>query len=260
MNADPAKNLVFGGHEPGVIPWTLLGFTFVSACLHAFGFYIFQTVYPPAAHVGPPPVQIGLLTPGAPGADAILRWIDSEDPALAAEPGKAPIPGLMSLPYIPSYSAAVHARPVMASTTEQPLPYPAGVSGLDLVKMAAPHPAGPPPPIPGAATTISFSGALKDSVVYPLPSLDSLHEPDPGVQLQPAHFLIGVSDRGEVRYVFLQDLQDPSGDKTLDAAAGRVLEQVRFRPSSEPLTWGFATVYWGSAVYARPTPAPEASP
>ena len=53
---------------------------------------IFQIVYPPAAHVGPPPVQVGLLVPGTPEADAILRWIDSEDPALAAEPGTPPSP------------------------------------------------------------------------------------------------------------------------------------------------------------------------
>ncbi len=123
----------------GVIPWTLLGFILLSACLHAFGFYVFQTVYPAAARIGPPPVQVALLSPGTPEADAILRWINSEDPALAAEPGNAPIPGLMSVPYIPSY-ATVHARPAMAPASEAPVPYPDGVSGLDLVQMAASSP------------------------------------------------------------------------------------------------------------------------
>jgi hypothetical protein len=254
-SAEEAKKLVFRGLEAGVIPWTLLGFILLSACVHAFGFYIFQTIYPPAAHVGPPPVQVGLLSPGTPEADAILRWIDSEDPALAAQPGKAPVPGLMSLPYIPSYST-VHARPSMAAPPEPPLPYPAGASGLDLVEMAAAHPAAPPPPPSPADTALSFSGPLKDAALDPLPSLDGLREADLG-ELQPARYLLGVSGQGEVQYVFLQD---PSGDKALDAGAGRLLEQVHFRTSDAALTWGFATFYWGSAVYAQPTPAPEGSP
>jgi len=255
MSAGAAKGLVFRGLDAGLIPWTLLGFILVSACIHAFGFYLFQSIYPPAAHVGPPPVQVGLLTPGTPEADAILRWIDSEDPALAAEPGHVPVPGLMNLPYIPSYST-VHARPAMAPAPEQPLPYSAGVSGLDLVRMAAAHPTASPPPPEPAETALSFSGPFKNAAIEPLPSFAGLHEADLG-ELQPARFLMGVSDRGEVQYVFLQD---SSGDKSLDASASRVLEQVRFRSLGAPLTWGFATFYWGSAVYARPAPAPEVGP
>ena len=255
MNGEPAKGLVFHGLETGIIPWTLLGFILLSACVHAFGFYIFQTVYPPAAHVGPPPVQVGLLTPGTPEADAILRWIDSEDPALAAQPSEAPIPGLTSLPYIPSY-ATVHARPAIAPASEEPLPYPAGASGLSLVQIAASHPAGTPPPPAPSATVLSFSGPLKDAALDPLPSFDGLHEASLG-ELQPARFLLGVSGRGEVQYVFLQD---SSGDKTLDADASRILEQVRFRSAGASAAWGFATFYWGSAVYAHPAPALEAAP
>jgi len=255
MSGEPAKGLVFHGHETGFIPWTLLGFILLSACVHAFGFFVFQTIYPPAAHIGPPPVQVGLLTPGTPEADAILRWIDSEDPARAAEPGKAPIPGLMSLPYIPSY-ATVHARPVMVSPPDQPLPYPSGASGLDLVRIAASQPAAAQPPPPPAATSLSFYGLLENAAIEPLPSLAGLHETGLG-ELQPARFLLGVSDRGEVQYVFLQD---SSGDRTLDASASRILGQVRFRAPGGTAMWGFATFYWGSAVYASPTPAPEAAP
>jgi hypothetical protein len=259
MSAQPAQSagsdLVFSGHETRVIPWTLLGFILLSACIHAFGFYIFQTIYPPAAHVGPPPVQVGLLVPGTPEADAILHWIDSEDPALAAEPGRAPIPGLMDLPYTPSY-ATVHARPAMAPAPEPALPYPAGASGLGLIRMAAAHPTASPPPPAKAATALSFSGGLDGAALDPLPALDGLHEADL-LPLQPARYLLGVSDRGEVQYVFIQD---SSGDKTLDACAGRFLEQIRFRASSGPLRWGFATFHWGSAVYAQPAPEPESSP
>ena len=256
MNAPEAKGLVFSGREPGLIPWTLLGFILLSACVHAFGFFIFQTIYPAAARMAPPPAQVGFLAPGTPEADAILRWIDSEDPALAAVPRKAPpVPDLMTLPYIPSYSGGkVHTRPTMSPPPEQPLPYPDGVSGLDLVEVAAPPPAPSTPPPPPAATTLSFSGTL--TPIGPLPSFSALHEPEIG-ELRPASFLLGVSDRGEVRYVFLQD---SSGNQALDAGATTILQQVRFRPSATPLTWGFATFHWGSAVFAQTTPEPEASP
>jgi hypothetical protein len=254
MSVEAEKGLVFRSLEAGIIPWTLLGFILLSACIHAFGFYIFQTIYPPAARVGPPPVQVGLLVPGTPEADAILRWIDSEDPALAAEPAKVPVPGLMNLPYIPSYSV-VHARPVMAAPTRETLPNPSGAQGLDLIRMATSRAAASPKTPAPAATIVSFSGGVKDAVIAPMPGFAGLHEADPG-ELQPARYLLGVSDQGEVRYVFLQE---PSGDKTLDAGAGRILEQVRFRKSGARLTWGFATFYWGSAVYAQPSSAAEGS-
>jgi hypothetical protein len=143
----------------------------------------------------------------------------------------------------------------MAPIPDQPLPYPSGVSGLDLITVAASQPTAPLPPPAAAATALSFSGPLKDSAIASLPAFDGLHEASLG-ELQPARFLLGVSDRGQVQYVFLQD---SSGDKTLDTNASRALEQVHFRPSAASLTWGFATFYWGSAVYARPTAVPEAA-
>ena len=251
--AGAAGGVTFPGGEGSRIPWMLLGFILLSACAHGLGFFLFQTIYPPAAHLGPPPVQVGLLTPGTPEADAILRWIELEDPARAAEPGKAPIPGLMNLPYLPSYRT-VHARPVMIPVPEDPLPYPGGVAGMDLVKMAEARASVSPPPPSPVATALVFSGGLEKRAMQP-PLLDGLREGDPASgTCPPARFLLGVSDQGEVRYVFLQEA---SGDKALDDAAGRLLEQVRFKPSAEPLTWGFATFYWGSSVYARPSPGPE---
>jgi len=271
MNGEPAARGEVPGPAPGILP--LLGFILLSACVHAFGFYLFQALYPPAAHVGAPPVQVGLLTPGTPEADAILRWINSENPARAVEPGRAAIPGLLSLPYIPSYST-VHARPTMAAApAEEPLADPAGASGLELVEMAAASPGASPAPRAPAATALSFSGPLRDVAVGGLPALDGLRESDLGEELLPARFLLGVAENGEVQYVFLQE---SSGDKALDASAGRLVEKVRFGaaagaqtsprstsaepvPSTAPLTWGFATFYWGSPVYARPGPAGEAT-
>jgi hypothetical protein len=250
MNAGAAGGLVLPERRRGAIPWALLGFILLSAFVHAFGFFLFQIVYPGASRMSPPPAQVSLLAPGTPEADAILRWINSEDPALAAEPGHAPIPGLMNLPYIPSYST-VHARPEMPAPADSPLPFPDGASGWDLVQMAAAHPAAHRAAAASAPTTLAFSGPLEGAAPDFLPAIDGLCEADAG-ELQPARFLIAVSDKGEVRYVFLQD---SSGDRTLDAGAGQALTRVRFHPSSKPLEWGFATFFWGSSAYAKP-PAP----
>jgi hypothetical protein len=126
--------------------------------------------------------------------------------------------------------------------------------------MAASHPAAATPAAASQATILSFSGPLADAVAGPLPPLDGLHEGELG-DLLPARFLLGVSETGEVRYVFVQDsLIGPvfgSGDKTLDADASNILERVRFRPTAAAgITWGFATFYWGSGVYARSAPTP----
>jgi hypothetical protein len=63
---------------------------------------------------------------------------------------------------------------------------------------------------------------------------------------------MGVSPKGEVQYVFLQG--SGSGDKNLDTAAGRLLEQTHFRETGDGLRWGFATFHWGSDVFAPAAP------
>ena len=141
----------------------------------------------------------------------------------------------------------------MAPAPRKPLPYPAGTSGLDLIRMAAARPSASPAAPAPAATVVSISGALKGAALDPLPGFDGLREAELG-ELMPARFLLGVSGHGDVQYVFLQDT---SGDKALDASASRMLEQIRFRATETPLTWGFATFHWGSTVYAQPSPATE---
>jgi hypothetical protein len=245
-----AKGLVFAPREPGFIPWSLFGFILLSAAVHAFGFFLFQTIYPAASQMIPPPPQVSLLTPGTPESDAILRWINSEDPALAAEPTRAPIPrpGLTDLPYVPSYQTP-HARPTMSPPQETPLAWPEGVSGLGLLKMNASGPAPAAMAAEPESTELSFSAPLQ--AAGPLPPLDTLHESAEAAALQPARFLLGISGEGEVRYVFIQE---GSGDKSLDADAASFLQQIKFQRVHDSLTWGFATFYWGSGVFAAPGP------
>jgi hypothetical protein len=112
-----------------------------------------------------------------------------------------------------------------------------------------------------AATVIRFS-----------PELDSLLSPQtPELKFtassrdafEPAHFLIAVNEKGEVRYCFLQS---SSGDAALDEQARKYLSATRFpairnSPSSTlaSLTWGNASLEWGNDIATpAPSPAPNA--
>jgi hypothetical protein len=74
-----------------------------------------------------------------------------------------------------------------------------------------------------------------------------------------------VSGIGEMRYCFLLN---SSGDPALDKQARRYLTLCRFSKSpasaeqNDPfLTWGIATIEWGSDVARhRPRPAESATP
>jgi hypothetical protein len=143
----------------------------------------------------------------------------------------------------------------MVPAPEKSLPYPAGVSGLDTIRMVSSRASATPAPPAPAGTTLTFSTPLHDAQ---LPPLDSLRESELG-ELQTARFLLGVSSEGKVQYVFIQKT---SGDKALDDQASRLLEDTRFPASADQVTWGFASFHWGSSVYAHPSPSaePETSP
>jgi hypothetical protein len=63
---------------------------------------------------------------------------------------------------------------------------------------------------------------------------------------EPATVLLGVSDTGQVRFSLLQK---SSGDPHLDEVALAYLSGASFTPVASPMTWGFATISWGSDVY-----------
>jgi len=86
MNASTSagNELVFGWEKPGRGKWTLGVFLFLSLVAHAFGFYLFQIVYPPAVTLLPPPGRVSLIAPDSDEARQVLRWIEAEDPALTS--------------------------------------------------------------------------------------------------------------------------------------------------------------------------------
>src|SRR5207245_1637450 len=102
--------------EPLIFRWDSLRgekvaitvFLAISLVAHALCFYIFQIVYPPTIALLPPPARVTLITPASEEGRTLLRWIDSEDPALAFTTHRPPEARLYALPkteHVPSYSA-----------------------------------------------------------------------------------------------------------------------------------------------------------
>jgi hypothetical protein len=55
-----------------------------------------------------------------------------------------------------------------------------------------------------------------------------------------------VSDKGEVRYTFLQT---SSGDTAMDTEAARQLGTLTFAPAEAPVAWSVARIFWGDDAY-----------
>jgi hypothetical protein len=83
LSESAAEPLVFSWDSPrrGKLAITL--FLALSLVAHALCFYIFQIVYPPTIALLPPPARVTFITPASEEGRTLLRWIDSEDPALA---------------------------------------------------------------------------------------------------------------------------------------------------------------------------------
>jgi hypothetical protein len=244
------------GVEPFIFNWELsrprnlaivgfLGFSFVA---HAACFYIFQIVYPPTIALLPPPARLSLITPNSEEGRTLLRWVESEDPALASRtqrPLGVKAYLLPKLEHVPSYVArepALKELPPLAIDLSLPSSQPPGA-----VPMAHRRAAKKAPVIP---TAVTFSKEIENLGAPALPPLKfnaSTNEAPKAID-----FRIAVSTRGEVLYFFPLN---SSADPALDEQARNYLALCRFPPkpatSDEALVWGVATVEWGNDV-ARP--------
>ena len=262
MNApDPAiDDLVFGWEKPGRGKWTLSGFLLASLGLHAFGFYLFQIVYPPAVALLPPPGRVSLIAPNSDEGRQLLRWIEAEDPALASTTQAPPDAKALVLPTIQHAPSYLGRQPLLKDL-------PPGPPALHIPS------ARPPAPVERPSIAPSIAVTPVSTVVRFSPELDSLLSPQtPELKftaasrdaMEPARFLMAVNDKGETRYCFLQA---SSGDPALDEQARKYLAATRFpairnSPSAAPgsLTWGTATLQWGNDITpaTAPSPAPTA--
>ena len=243
-----AGGLTFHWPEAHHVSFVLPGFIVLSFFVHALSFYIFQITYPSSVHITPPPAQVSLLAPGTRDHEALLRWIAAEDPAAAARPPEPAPPQRFDVPYVPSF-AQVRTQPKVIAAEPRKFSWPAALTPRALIEGALPkdHPPTPEPPSTPQHTAIRFAGALaRRELVKP----QSLAFQTQATELEPARFLVGVSDRGEVRYLFLQS---SSGDKPLDEDAGKQLQAIEFAHAAEPLAWGMAIISWGAEVFPQST-------
>ena len=254
-----ANELVFGWEKPGRGKWTLSGFLLASLGLHAFGFYLFQIVYPPAVALLPPPGRVSLIAPDTDEGRQLLRWLEAEDPALASTTQPAPDTKALVLPTIQHAPSYLGRQPVLK---DLPPPPPA----LQ-IPSARPPAAVEKPSTPAQIITKPVSTVIRFS-----PELDSLITPQtPELKFnasgrdspETARFLIAVNEKGEVRHCFLQS---SSGDAALDQQARKYLALTRFpalrNPNSEirnDLTWGTATLEWGNDLTPPLSPNPGPS-
>ena len=258
--AAATNDLIFGWEKPGRGKWTLTGFLLASLGMHAFGFYLFQIVYPPAVALLPPPGRVSLVAPDTDEGRQILRWLEAEDPALASTTQPAPDAKALVLPTIQHAPSYLARQPVLKELPPAP-------SALRIPS------ARPPGPVENPSAPAQIATKPVSTAIHFSPELDSLIAPQtPELKFNPstrespetARFLIGVSEKGEVRYCFLQT---SSGDAALDEQARKYLALTRFpsirnSPSSNvvSLTWGTATVEWGNDIPRLPSPNPAASP
>jgi hypothetical protein len=257
MNAptSPADDLIFGWEKPGRGKLTLGGFLLVSLALHAFGFYLFQIVYPPAVALLPPPGRVSLIAPDSDEGRQLLRWVEAEDPALASTTQAPPDSRALVMPTIQHAPSYLGRQPALKDL-------PPGPSPLSIPSARPPaaveRPSTPPTPVVTSVPTIVSFSAEFDSLrapQMPQPMFVAGGRDTPGA----ARFAVAVNEKGEVRYCFLQT---SSGDPALDEQARKYLAATRFPavPSSPPppqarLTWGSATLEWGNDVTPAPPPS-----
>ena len=256
----PANKLVFRWEKPGRGKWTLGGFLFGSLILHAVGLYLFQIVYPPAVTLLPPPGRVSLIAPDSDEGRLLLRWVQSEDPALASTTQALPEAKALVLPTIQHAPSYLGYLPRLRDLPPPPPPL-----RIPSARPPAPierPPSAPPTSTEPAPTRIRFSSEVESLIPPQLPELKfsaGTHEAP-----ETARFLVAVGRQGDVRYCFLQA---SSGDAALDAQARKYVMAARFpairqsQSASIPaLTWATATLEWGNDIATPNIPVPTPAP
>lgn len=231
-------------------PWFLLLCVVLSFLAHAGSFLIFQVVYPQQVTVPPPPPQVQLLSPATPEYEAIMNWVEADDPALVASAHSVRPANLLDVPYRPSFEVQ-RTAPLGVPEAPVTLEYPAARDPLAIIRSGDRQPT-PPAPAPGPLPThLTLSPTLAAQTLIQPPDLAvNVRASAP---VESSRYLLGVTDRGEVRFVFLQR---SCGDAQLDTAGTRQLARATFDPIPVPITWGYATIAWGDAVFGKAPPSP----
>jgi hypothetical protein len=258
--APASAPLLFDWDAPGQRTLALTGFLVASALAHAICFYVFQIVYPPTLSLLAAPARVSVISPNTEEGRSLLRWIESEDPALASttvRPADEKMYALPKVEHVPSYAGyepALKKAPPLVVDLRIPSAQPPGP-----VPMVRARPVLTTPVLP---TSVSFSEEIEKlgPANFPSTKFSAATKEAPGN----LRFHIGVSSRGEVRFCFPLN---SSGDPALDEAARSHLILTRFPAGLESakkteagLTWGTATVLWGNDVAPARPDSPEKPP
>jgi len=243
-----AEPLLFSWDSPRTKKAALLIFLALSLSAHAVCFYIFQVVYPPTVTLLPPPARVALITSSSEEGRTLLRWIDAEDPAVAFtthRPPEARVRALPNVEHVPSYHAlepTLKELPPFEVNSRAPDSQPPGPAPFTHQQSASPAAA--------VSTSVSFSNELDGLGVATLPPLKFVASTAEAPEA--IRFRVAVGELGEIRYCFAMN---SSGDPELDQQARVYLARCRFSrraPGSENsetrLTWGIATIEWGSDI------------
>jgi len=258
ISESAAEPLIFNWDSPRGEKLAITICLALSLIAHALCFYIFQIVYPPTVALLPPPARVALITPGSEEGRTLLRWIDSEDPALAfttRRPQETKLRALPKAEHVPSYSAiepSLKNIPPLERDLRIPSCQPPGAVHLARQKTAL--------PITVAKTSVSFSNELEafGTPILQDPAFAASNEEMP----ETTRFCVAVSEPGEVRYCFPIN---SSADSALDEQARSYIARCRFPQNTantgkadSSLTWGTATIVWGNDI-ARPQSARAAN-
>ena len=233
----------FAWDIPRKLAVVLPGFLFLSLLAHAATFFLFQIVYSGRVTIAAPPPSVSLLDPTRPEHQALLRLIEAEDPAPVASAQAAVPAALLGVPYVPSY-ATVSTLPKTVAEPPARVQFPPPRDPIAIIRSTASAGLASSPTLAAIATRLSFSGALSERSLVRTPPI--AFKTQTAQPLQPAVFLVGVTDRGEVRFVFLQST---SGDAVADEFAASHLTQLSFAPAEAAITWAHASFAWGDDIY-----------
>jgi hypothetical protein len=231
-------------------PTVLPGFILISLLTHAATFFIFRVTYPPQASMAAPPPAVTVLDPNRPDHQALLRWIEAEDPSPAINGENAVTDRLLQVEYKPSYEK-LRTPPLTLPEEMVRTQFPPARDPLTIIRSVEPRPPALPQPPTGDPTRVVFAESLQGRAAGPLPRFDSATKSsDP---LEEATFLIGVDARGVVQYVMPQT---SSGNAVIDEEAAKYLSTLKLGPAEQAISWGRATIQWGPDAFIVPAPAP----
>ena len=242
--ATEGVDLTFSTPNDSGFPFVLFVCVLGSLLAHAGTFFLFQVVYPQRVTIPQPAPQVSLLTPSSPENIALLRWIEAEDPALIANDNPVVPPGLAEVRYHPSFATPRTAPLGAPEVPAQAVRFPRAADRLSATDSST---STPELPVVAQAekTSIDYSGTLTGRAPTQTPLL--VFDYRTGAPAEPTTLLLGVNDQGEVRFSVLER---SSGDPKLDDLALAQLRHIAFAPAPASMTWGFATVSWGSDAYA----------